>query len=208
MSIERRSTTSPLKVEAREDGPSRIEGFAARYYDGTPGTEYGLWENTVERIMPGAFDEASRSDGVMALFNHDPSKILGSTRSGSLKLEASGDGLFYSVTPPDTPTGQEVLANVRSGDITGSSFGFRVTDEEWRSDGSLNIRQIKGVELLDVSPVTYPAYGSTSAGVRADGITDEARSSFDKWNGERRMRATEWARQRVRAIQASLTEAE
>ena len=48
------------------------------------------------------------------------------------------------------------------GEITGSSFGFIVTNEEVRREGNLVIREITDVELFDVGPVTYPAYQATS----------------------------------------------
>lgn len=204
--MERRSLTQPLRVEERDGEPTRIEGFASRFYDGSPGTEYTLWKGAVERIMPGAFDELRGN--VMALFNHDPSKILGSTRAGSLRLESRAEGLHYSVAPSDTPTSQEVIANVRSGNITGSSFGFRVTDEEWRTEGDTDIREVRKVELSDVSPVTFPAYSGTSAGIRSQEGADEARTSYQSWMDKRQQEAdkafTSDAVNRARAVLADL----
>ena len=204
--MERRHIDKPLRVETREDGAARVEGYASRYYDGNPGTEYRLWPGAVERIMPGAFEGIANN--VMALFNHDPSRILGSTRAGSLKLEARSDGLFYSVEVPDTPTGKEVSANVRAGNIQGSSFGFRITDEEWRTEDDVDIREVRGVELLDVSPVTYPAYADTSAGIRSTDGADEARTSYDSWKARERqaqdMKLTELRRLHARAVAATV----
>jgi phage head maturation protease len=56
------------------------------------------------------------------------------------------------------------------GDLDGSSFGFVVTGERWEESESedgrwMAIRTVESVRLLDVSPVTYPAYASTTAGM-------------------------------------------
>lgn len=51
--------------------------------------------------------------------------------------------------------------------IVGSSFAFEVTDEAWVKESGKRIRQIRGVKLYDVGPVTYPAYEATSTGIRS-----------------------------------------
>jgi HK97 family phage prohead protease len=186
--IERRfvqQDAANVRVETREDGKPRINGYAARYYDGTPGTEYELWSGMRERIMPGAFDKAV-GDGadVRALFNHDANQVLGRTKAGTLRLSADERGLPYEVDPPDTTTGRDVTELIRRGDVSGSSFAFRATDETWKKENGLDIREIRGVELFDVSPVTYPAYEGTSVQVRS---ADGAKASFEAWkaSGER-----------------------
>ncbi len=46
----------PNEERAAGSVPSKLVGFAARYYDGTAGTQFQLWPGgPVERIMPGAF---------------------------------------------------------------------------------------------------------------------------------------------------------
>ena len=43
--------------EVRIDGDSKkIRGVASVFYNGKPETEYRLWTNTVERVLPSAFD--------------------------------------------------------------------------------------------------------------------------------------------------------
>ena len=44
----------------------------------------------------------------------------------------------------------------------GSSFSFKVTDEEWTDEEGTQVRNIKGVQLFDVGPVTFPAYDSST----------------------------------------------
>ena len=60
------------------------------------------------------------------------------------------------------------------------SIGFVVQDDEWSTENGIDTRELKKVQLFDVSPVTYPAYTATDVGVRAmqsyDGYKAECRS--------------------------------
>lgn len=129
-----------------------------------------LFGTFVEEIAPGAFDGVMDND-VRALFNHDPNFVLGRTRSKTLQLALDPRGLAYTITPPDTQTVRDlVLSPMARGDVTGSSFRFIVAKDgdEWRQEGELVVRTIhKFAELLDVSPVTYPAYDESSAAQRS-----------------------------------------
>jgi len=178
-------------VEIRADGDSKtIGGYASCYYDGTPGTEYELWdtsyERAVERIAPGAFSKAlSRGDDVACLFNHDDSQLLGRTTAGSCKLSADGRGLLYEATPGDTAVARDVITYIRRKEIVGSSFAFMADEERWTETKDANgkwqsIREILSVTLFDVSPCTRPAYTSASVGMRGANLTDEARAALDK----------------------------
>ena len=208
--LERRTLAAEFcetRVEKREDDDDArtISGYAARFYDGTPATEYELWDNAVERILPGAFDRAVKEDDVRGLFNHDPDNLLGRTAAGTMRLTVDDKGLRYAIDAPDTATGRDVVTSIDRGDLTGSSFSFRVTSAKWtdeaEDDGGREIREILEVELFDVGPVTYPAYESTTAAVRSDG----ARAERDAWRGQdrsARIATTARARQRLaRAIQ-------
>jgi hypothetical protein len=142
-----------------------LSGYAALF-----DTEAEIAGLFVERIAPGAFRAAlARPDDVRALFNHDPSLLLGRVANGTLRLTEDARGLRYEVDlNPTDPDAQRVLAKVSRGDVTQSSFGFRVTQADpftVRSDGK-PLRVIREVELFDVSPVTYPAYEETSVSAR------------------------------------------
>jgi uncharacterized protein len=122
-----------------------------------------------ELILPGAFTAALDRDDVRALWNHDPNYVLGRVKAGTLDLGEDEVGLRYTVRPPDTTWARDLIASVARGDITQSSFAFRVTQDRWEPPASaaeLPLRLIEGVELYDVSPVTYPAYEQTSVAAR------------------------------------------
>lgn len=168
---ETRILSSPIEFRADDDGgPGRIVGMASVFNRETVigGGLFGFRE----QVAPGAFDGAlSRPDDVRALFNHDSNVVLGRTASKTLRLRSTDDGLRYEVDLPDTSAARDVRSLVERGDITGSSFGFRVLDDEWDDSevktGKLPLRTITDVELFDVSPVTFPAYPQTSAEARS-----------------------------------------
>jgi len=176
--------SAPVSVETREDGGSRIAGYAAVFHRaGDAGTEYQLYEDVVERIAPTAFNRAiSERHDVRALFNHSSDHILGRSLSGTLRLSVDERGLRYEVDMPDTQIGRDVAESIRRGDLTGSSFAFTPLKQSWQADRANNrdVRIIEDVMLHDVGPVTYPAYESTSAGIRSQG-DDEALRARDEW---------------------------
>lgn len=196
--VERRFTAQArarVALEERAEGAPKIVGYAAVYYDGTPETEYELWKGVRERIMPGAFDRAIREDDVRGLFNHNPDNLLGRTSAKTLRLTSDKTGLRYENDPGDTTVARDVTEHIRRGDLQGSSFSFRVPPggQRWVEEGDLEIREILSVELFDAGPVTFPAYETTTTGLRsADGV--EARQSYDRWKAARQAETTESAR--------------
>lgn len=207
-------TGAKLAVRAEGDAENAnrvIEGYAAVYYDGTPATEYELWERCVERIAPGAFERALREDDVRCLFNHDPNHLLGRTSAKTLRLSSDATGLKFVCDPPATRTGDDVKASIERGDLSGCSFGFYATKVTWTETPDLDIRTIEEVVLLDVGPVTYPAYTSTKVGLRsagAQGAAAEARDEFDKLQSTRRAALEAELRERdarARELRAKLT---
>lgn len=165
--IERRAVPQAMSnvgVESRAEGDERITGLAAVFHrEGEPGTEYKLYDDFVERIMPGAFDRAIRErDDCRALFNHDPDHVLGRTEAGTLMLSIDARGLRYEIIPPDTQLARDLKTSIRRRDITGSSFAFTIEEQVFREIGDILYREIVSVRLWDVAPVTFPAYESTT----------------------------------------------
>jgi Escherichia/Staphylococcus phage prohead protease len=115
-----------------------------------------------ERIAPGAFSGVLSAD-VRALLNHDPSQVLGRTKSGTLRLRDEQRGLKFEVDLPDSPLGANVREAVRRGDIDGASFRFVVGEDEWQDD----LRTVKSVkDLKDVTVATFGAYPAASVELR------------------------------------------
>ncbi len=192
MKTERRFIAGPVpaRIEERAGKTPMIAGLASVYYDGTDATQFQLWQDgsdvCVERILPGAFDDAlSRPDDVRALVNHDPAMLLGRMSAGTLRLASTSAGLAYEIDPPGTQAARDCMESIQRGDMTGSSFAFVVDAQNFayqkREGGTLYVREIRSVTLQDVGPVTYPAYEGATAGVRAAGEIIEARAAFDAW---------------------------
>lgn len=141
-----------------------LAGYAAVF--NSPAVIGGMFR---EQIVPGAFTAAFGRDDVRALWNHDPNYVLGRVKAGTLELAEDEVGLRYVVRPPDTTWSRDLVASIARGDVTQSSFAFRVTKDRWEPPASktdLPLRLIEDVELYDVSPVTYPAYDQTSVAAR------------------------------------------
>ena len=190
MNRERRFTRlalAGLKLQSRDDKQPVISGYGAVFYrDDDPGTEYELFEGLVERIMPGAFDRAiQEADDCRALFNHNPDLCLGRSTAGTLRLSIDATGLRYEIDPPDTAAGRDVQVSLQRGDITGSSFTFLPDDMTWREKDGVTIREVRSVQLFDLGPVTFPAYTSSTAGMRSAGDEgEEVRQAAERWKAE------------------------
>lgn len=160
--LERRFIKYQLRAQG-EGEARRIIGYAAVF--NSLSEDLGGFR---EIIMPGAFTDTLTGD-IRSLFNHEPSLILGRTISQTLALEEDEIGLRYEVSPPDTQYARDLIISIDRGDVDQSSFMFRVIEESWRHPDASNplpTRILHQVELFDVSPVTFPAYPTTSVGVR------------------------------------------
>lgn len=145
-------------TEVRASG-RRLEGYAATF-----GTVARIG-SFVESVAPGAF-RASLAGDVLALLDHDAGKVLGRTRSGSLRLTEDSRGLAFSLDLPETQAGRDVLALAERNDLGGMSFGFLVPKggEDWSGD----CRTLRAVDLKEISVVSaWPAYEGTEVALRA-----------------------------------------
>lgn len=176
-----------IDAEQRAAKREYIVGHASVFYDSSdPGTEFVLrffGTKIRERVARTAFDGAlKRPDDVRALYNHSDDLLLGRTANGTLDLSIDGKGLRYAF-PYDPSDGdhKKVRSKIVRGDLTGSSFGFVVEKESFEDSGDEIIRTIESVNpLVDVSPVTFPAYPSadSSLGRRKQDFVKESLACF------------------------------
>ena len=147
-------SVSTSTIEARSDSDDMIiEGYAALYDNET---NIGPFKETIAR---GAFDDVLDND-VRALMNHDPNYVLGRTGAGTLELELDDTGLKYRIKLGEQQYAKDLYESVKRGDISQSSFAFTIAEQSWSEDRT--VRSVdKVATLLDVSPVTYPAYKDT-----------------------------------------------
>jgi len=123
-----------------------------------------------ERVARSAFDAvlADSATDVRALFNHDASMLLGRQASKTLRLSTDSHGLEFEIDLPNTSLGRDVRELVERGDIDGASFGFVPGDYDWDEDRA-TVTHTSVSRLVDVSPVTFPAYIGASTEARSEG---------------------------------------
>ena len=144
-----------------------LEGYAATF---AHDANLGAFR---ERIRHGAFRDALSGD-VLALLDHDPGKVLGRTRTGTLELREDDKGLAFTLELPDTAAGRDVLALAVRNDLGGMSFGFLVPEggEEWEGD----TRTLRAIDLREISVVSaWPAYEGTEIALRNRGSNPDLR---------------------------------
>src|SRR5690606_36391856 len=97
--------------------------------------------------------------------DHDTGKVLGRTKSGTLKLREDERGLAFTLDVPETSAGRDVLALAERNDLGGMSFGFRVPEggEIWNG----RKRTLTKIDLREISVVqSHAAYPDTEIALR------------------------------------------
>lgn len=157
---ERRSLAfTNLEMRAAEDGTTLI-GYAA------------VWDSPseplpwIEYVRRGAFTK-TLNDGadVRLLIDHE-GVPLARTKSGTLRLSEDERGLRTEADlDPMNPDAARIISAMRRGDLSQMSFAFRTVKDSWNGDRTS--RELREVQLYDVSVVTFPAYEETVAELRA-----------------------------------------
>ena len=178
--LEKRSFSFEVRAEETEEG-NIITGRPIVY---DTRTDIGCYDELIER---GALDRTDLTD-VRFLVNHDFSRIpLARSRrnngNSTMFLSVDDQGMNIRVTL-DTENNSEARAlysAVQRGDISGMSFCFSVSDEEWDDlDSDHPTRRIKAISsVVEVSAVTFPAYDSTDIQARSKEALENARSAVE-----------------------------
>lgn len=160
--LERRFTPGAVELRAADD--KRTIGGYAIVFNKLSRNLGGF----VERVAPVAVNESRGREwpDVVARHNHDDNLLLGTTASGTLRLQVHDQGLRYDVEPPSSRS--DILELVQRGDVRHSSFAFRTVADEWgTSDQGYPMRTLTNVQLVDVATVVSPAYPDSTAGLRS-----------------------------------------
>jgi HK97 family phage prohead protease len=118
-----------------------------------------------EIILPGALRESMDKNDVLAFKEHNPAYLLGRKSAGTLTLEDRADGLYVSISVPETSYGNDTLVSAERGDLKGFSFGFNNPKARSYSKSGEKIREINSLNLREVSVVANPAYNDTTLSV-------------------------------------------
>lgn len=137
-----------------------LYGYAARFNSETSVGDFA------EVIRPGAFSRtlsAPTAANIRAIYEHDNKALLGKVGSSTLRLKEDADGLAFELDLPDTTLGRDLAELVKRGDVSGCSFGFIPTKETWLD----NLRELRDVDLHEITLTASPAYPETSVQVRS-----------------------------------------
>lgn len=177
MELERRC----LKTEIRLlDGNSRI--LAGRIPYNTNSAPLGSF---VERIGSGAFGDSVNGD-IRAFWNHQDESIPLGRSPRTMRLNDTPDGLDFEIDLPETTQGNDLLISFQRGDVDSVSFAFYLLADTWSDGGT--VRTVTSAELVEISPVNYPAYPSASIGVRS---LELAQRSLETWKKQQQP-AKDW----------------
>lgn len=151
-----------FRMESASYEGNQIRGYAA-LYDSDSENMGGFYE----QIERGAFDDVMNND-TRAYFNHNEDLILGRVSSGTLRIKTDTRGLYYEVDLPNTSYANDLIELMKRGDVNQSSFAFLIDRDRWEERDGVTYRIIEKVSrLLDVSPVSQPAYPSSTAELKA-----------------------------------------
>jgi hypothetical protein len=165
--------TMPVQLEIRADGKNEpvLAGLAAVYNKRSQ--VIGGMGGFTEIIEPGFFSGVMDQD-VLATIEHNNERLVGRTKSGTLKISDSDEGLRTENKIPPTSDGNDLLTLVKRGDISGMSFKFRCADggSKWESDsttGAVTRTLMAGgcEELADITYTCDPAYKDTAVAERS-----------------------------------------
>lgn len=169
-SIEIRSyqgTQPEIRANEKGEKSRTVVGYAAVF---ERWSHPMLWFK--EKIDRNAFDGVL-GDDVVAVFNHNDNLILARNKK-TLYITVDDTGLRYEFEAPNTTAGNDLLESIARGDIEGSSFRFTIDGEAWEKapkddpDGVEEYRTITKIgRLIDVGPVTFPAYPDSTVAKRS-----------------------------------------
>lgn len=176
--FETRSFRVPF--ELRMEGENQtIVGYASTFDQPYP------VDMVTEIIDRSAFTRTlSEKPDVYALIGHDPSRILGRTKNGTLSLSIDERGLKCVITPVMTRDAEDTLKLIASGCIDAMSFGFKVVKQAFGYAEGKTTRRITDLELHEVSCVAFPANENATLSLRAKEMVTqfqrENRKTYDE----------------------------
>jgi HK97 family phage prohead protease len=121
-----------------------------------------------ERFAAGAFTKTLRERTPYMMFNHGRHPLVGSLPIGTYtELAEDRRGLFVRGTLGDNWLVQPVRDAIASGAVSGMSIMFEPMKDTRDDSGDFPLITRTEVKLLEAGPVVFPAYESTSVGVRS-----------------------------------------
>jgi HK97 family phage prohead protease len=185
---------SPICLRAvgfRSDNDDPGDGRTLRGYGAVfdSATMIRSWEGEfLEEVARGAFKRTLREREPVLQFDHGRDQRTGTVPIGSIEeLKEDDQGLFVRARLFDNPVVEPIRQAIEGRAITGMSFRFAVAEERWTDKDGKKVRDdelerllwepgergplkrtiLRVDPLFELGPVVFPAYESTSVGVRS-----------------------------------------
>lgn len=150
---------SNLEVRAEGDGNTLV-GYASVFDSPSEPMPF------IEYVKRGAFSKTINDGADVRLLIDHEGVPLARTKSGTLVLEEDERGLRVEADlDPSNPDAARIISAMKRGDLSQMSFAFRTVKDNWNNDRT--VRELREVQLFDVSVVTFPAYEETVAELRS-----------------------------------------
>lgn len=169
---ERRIAYTTLDLRQAQDGTT-LYGYAAVFDSPSEPMPF------VEYVKRGAFQKTIKDGADVRLLIDHEGVPLARTKSGTLRLKEDERGLAVEADlDPMNPDAARIISAMKRGDLSQMSFAFRTIKDAWSDDRA--VRELREVQLFDVSVVTFPAYEETVAEIRGRLLrTDEPAPTLD-----------------------------
>jgi len=169
-----------------EDGQGIIEGHPVVY---DQMTDLGYFDEIIER---GALDKTDLRD-VRLCLNHDTSVVYARSRSNTpdstMRIWVEEDGLHFRANlDMENPLAKAYYSMIERRDIDKMSFMFSVDGDTWEDlDSEHPTRRINSIgSIVEISAVTFPAYGSTEIQARSKEALESARQQLESERQQKR----------------------
>ena len=167
---EKRSFSTEVRATTGSDGTVSVRGYAAVFDQEATGLPFR------EVIRRGAFAESlTRGDEVYLLVNHNTAELpLARRSSGTLSVTEDDHGLLMEAQlDPANPRAAELISALTRNDVSEMSFAFRVP-KGGEVRGEDGLRELRTVDLFEVSVTTWGAYNQTDVALRSEQPDDDA----------------------------------
>jgi uncharacterized protein len=154
------------ELRKSSSGSRTLSGYAARFNSISlpiPGMDGWF----LEKLAPDCFAQSLASDEeIRALCDHEDTKIIGKRSNGSLRISEDSVGLRVEIDVPETSWGNDLLACVDSGLVSGMSFGAYMLEDRWEQttyEGKpWALRTVLKADVFEVTATSMPAYPATT----------------------------------------------
>lgn len=197
MTTEKRYIEEPVQLEERAMADGTTESYITGYgivfnkqsNPLTLITPQGRAIKFIETISPEAV-KGLQMTNVVSMVDHK--LTLGKRSKGTMDITVDDYGVKYSVKVPNTTIGNDAKENIRNGNLEGSSFQFVIPrgGDVWDKSQEPFKRTInKFSNIMEMGPVTYPAYPDTTAAMRSlEAVDIEEQPKIDYKRLERKLK--------------------